>query len=159
MTILRTYVENQAILGLILLDSASKCKQTKEPGSEDCFWTHIFIFLWDYCQVFFFFLSRCKRKRIKLWYDRFQLVKKNQKNPATITQVSTASNTKWTAKKRTSYVFFIFYFYIIFLYFFIFFYIFYILLQAQKLEDWHPNTIKLTSRLVHVLCDFTTTSH
>ena len=78
MTILHTYVENQAILGFILLYSASKCKQTKEPGSEDCFWTHIFIFLLDYCQVFFFFLSRCKRNTMKLCYNRFQLKKQQQ---------------------------------------------------------------------------------
>ena len=142
MTILCTYVENQAILGLILLYSASKCKQTKEPGSEDCFWTHISILLWDYCLFFFFFLSRCKRNRMKLCYNRFQLVKK-KKTTTTTTQVSNASNTKWAAKKRTSYVVFIFYW----------------KLQAQKREGWHRNTIKLTSRLVHVLCDFTTTSH
>ena len=39
--VLRTYVENQAIL----LYRASKCKQTKEQGNEDCLWTHIFTFL------------------------------------------------------------------------------------------------------------------
>ena len=43
--VLRTYVENQAILEPILLYRASKCKQTKEQGSEDCLWTHIFTFL------------------------------------------------------------------------------------------------------------------
>ena len=42
---LRTYVESQAILEPILLYRASKCKQTKEQGSEDCLWTHIFTFL------------------------------------------------------------------------------------------------------------------
>ena len=36
--VLRTYVENQAILEPILLYRASKCKQTKEQGSEDCLW-------------------------------------------------------------------------------------------------------------------------
>ena len=45
LAVLRTYVENQAILELILLYRASKCKQTKEQGSEDCLWTHIFTFL------------------------------------------------------------------------------------------------------------------
>ena len=34
--VLRTYVENQAILEPILLYRASKYKQTKEQGSEDC---------------------------------------------------------------------------------------------------------------------------
>ena len=43
--VLRTYVENQAILEPILLYRASKCKKTKEQGSEDCLWTHIFTFL------------------------------------------------------------------------------------------------------------------
>ena len=43
--VLRTYVENQAILEPILLYRASKCKQTKQQGSEDCLWTHIFTFL------------------------------------------------------------------------------------------------------------------
>ena len=42
---LRTYVENQAILESILLYRGSKCKQTKEQGSEDCLSTHIFTFL------------------------------------------------------------------------------------------------------------------
>ena len=45
LAILRTYVENQAILEPILLYRASKCKQTKEQGSKDCLWTHIFTFL------------------------------------------------------------------------------------------------------------------
>ena len=36
LAVLRTYVENQAILEPILLYRASKCKQTKEQGSEDC---------------------------------------------------------------------------------------------------------------------------
>ena len=43
--VLRTYVENQAILEPILLYRASKYKQTKEQGSQDCLWTHIFTFL------------------------------------------------------------------------------------------------------------------
>ena len=36
LAVLHTYVENQAILESILLYPASKCKQTKEQGSEDC---------------------------------------------------------------------------------------------------------------------------
>ena len=43
--VLCIYVENQAVLDPILLYHASKCKQTKEQGSEDCLWTHIFTFL------------------------------------------------------------------------------------------------------------------
>ena len=45
LAVLRTYVENQAILEPILLYRASKCKQTKEQASEDCLWTHISTFL------------------------------------------------------------------------------------------------------------------
>ena len=45
LAVLRTYVENQAILEPILLYRASKCKQTKEQGSKDCLWTRIFTFL------------------------------------------------------------------------------------------------------------------
>ena len=36
LAVLRTYIENQAILEPILRYRASKCKQTKEQGSEDC---------------------------------------------------------------------------------------------------------------------------
>ena len=42
LAVLRTYVENQAILEPILLYRASKCKETKEQGSEDCLRTHFF---------------------------------------------------------------------------------------------------------------------
>ena len=42
---LPTYVENQAILELILLYQASKCKQTKEQGSEKCLWSQVFTLL------------------------------------------------------------------------------------------------------------------
>ena len=42
--VLRTYVENQAILEPILLYRASKCKQTKEQDSEDCLCSHILPF-------------------------------------------------------------------------------------------------------------------
>ena len=44
LAILRIYVENQAILEPMLLYRVSKCKQTKEQGSNDCLWTHIFTF-------------------------------------------------------------------------------------------------------------------
>ena len=48
LAVLRTYVENQAILEPILLCRASKCKQTKGHGSENCLRTHILTFLCDY---------------------------------------------------------------------------------------------------------------
>ena len=51
----RPYVENLEILLPILLYRASKCKQTKEQGSGDCLWTHIFTSLCGYCQPFSFF--------------------------------------------------------------------------------------------------------
>ena len=44
LAVLGTYVENQVILEPILLYRTSKCKQTKGKGSENCLWTHIFIF-------------------------------------------------------------------------------------------------------------------
>ena len=55
--VLRTYLEKQAILEPILFYCPSKCKQTKEQGSEGCLWTHIFTFLYDY-QVFFLFPAK-----------------------------------------------------------------------------------------------------
>ena len=45
LAVLYIYAENQAILEPILLYQASKYKQTKEQGSEDCLWAHIFTFL------------------------------------------------------------------------------------------------------------------
>ena len=69
----RTYVENQATLEPILLYRASKCKQNKKQGSEDCLWTHIFTFSSDYCQFFFFFMSRCKQNRIKQFVKETQI--------------------------------------------------------------------------------------
>ena len=45
LAVLRTYVENQAILEPILLYWRSKFKQIKEQGSENCLWTHMFTFL------------------------------------------------------------------------------------------------------------------
>ena len=80
LAVLRTYVENQAILEPILLYRVSKFKQTKEQGSEDCLWTHILTFLWDYCQLFFFFMSRRKQNKIKVCYNRLQCVKETQTN-------------------------------------------------------------------------------
>ena len=76
--VLRTYVENQAILEPIPLYRKSERKQTQEQGSENCLWNHILNFLCDYCQFFSFFLSRCKQKRIKLCNNRFQFVKETQ---------------------------------------------------------------------------------
>ena len=63
LVVLRTYIENQAILELILLYLASKCKQTKEQGSEDCLWTHIFTFLSDYCPFFSFLYQDANKTR------------------------------------------------------------------------------------------------
>ena len=45
LAVLCTYAENQVMLEPVLLYRTSKCKQTKEQGSEDCLWTHIFTFL------------------------------------------------------------------------------------------------------------------
>ena len=56
--VLWVYVENQAILEPIVLYPASKCKETKEQGSEDCLWPHIFTFLRDYYIGFFLFSTK-----------------------------------------------------------------------------------------------------
>ena len=45
LAVLRSYVENQAILEPILFYQPLKCTQTKEQGCEDCLWIHIFTFL------------------------------------------------------------------------------------------------------------------
>ena len=63
LAILHTYVENQAILEPILLYRASKCKQTKEQGSKECLWTHIFTFLKNHCQSFSFFCQDAIKTR------------------------------------------------------------------------------------------------
>ena len=73
LAVLRTYVENQAILKTILLCLVSKCKQTKEQGSD-----LFFNFFTRLLSVFFFFLSRCKQNNIKLRYSRLQFVKKHK---------------------------------------------------------------------------------
>ena len=85
LAVLRIYVENRAILETILLYRSSKCKQIKEQGSEDCLWTHIFAFLYDYCQpLFFFFCQDAKKSRKKLCHNRLQFIKETE------TQLSTA---------------------------------------------------------------------
>ena len=43
--VLHAYVKNQATLEPLLLYRTSKSKQTKEWGSYDSLWTHIFTFL------------------------------------------------------------------------------------------------------------------
>ena len=55
--VLGTYVENQAILEPILLYRASKYKQTKEQGSADCLWTHIFTFIRLLSDFFLFYVK------------------------------------------------------------------------------------------------------
>ena len=76
---LRTYVENQAILEPILLYWASKCKQTKEQGSEDCLWTHIFTF-YKIIVSFFSFLCQDANKTRSNCHNRLQFVKETQTN-------------------------------------------------------------------------------
>ena len=57
LAVLRTYDENQAILEPIRLYQASKYKQTKEQGNEDCLWTHIFIFFQIIVSFFFVYVK------------------------------------------------------------------------------------------------------
>ena len=61
LAVLHNYVENQAILEPILLYRASKCKQTKEQGSEDFLCTHIFTFLCDYYQFLSFYCQNANK--------------------------------------------------------------------------------------------------
>ena len=49
-----------------------------DQGSEDCLWTHIFPFSYDYCLIFFFFISRCKQSKIKIFYVTLQFVKETK---------------------------------------------------------------------------------
>ena len=65
-SVLCVYVENQAKIEPILLYRASKCKQTKEQGSDDCLWTHIFTFSRDYYSDYYtlFFSFFCQNANI-----------------------------------------------------------------------------------------------
>ena len=65
LAVLRTYVEKQAIIEPILLYRVSKCKQTKEQGSEDCLWTHIFTFYKIIVSFFSFLCQDANKKRSK----------------------------------------------------------------------------------------------
>ena len=61
LTVPRTYVENQAILKPILL--ISKCKQTKEQGSEHCYGL-LFLPFYKIIVSFFSFLCQDANKTI-----------------------------------------------------------------------------------------------
>ena len=75
LAVLRTYVENQAILETILLYQASKCKQTKGQGSEDCLFLPYYKIIVSF---FFFLMSRCKQNKIKLAIIGYNLSKKHK---------------------------------------------------------------------------------
>ena len=55
--VLRTYVENQGILEPILLYRASKCKQTKEQGSEDIYGLKFLHFYKTIVRFFLFYIK------------------------------------------------------------------------------------------------------
>ena len=57
LAVLRTYVENQAILELILLYRDSVCKQIKDQCSEECLWTHIFTLFKIIVSFFLFYVE------------------------------------------------------------------------------------------------------
>ena len=59
----RTYVENHAILKPILLYLISKCKQTKEQGSEHCYGL-LFLPFYKIIVSFFSFLCQDANKTI-----------------------------------------------------------------------------------------------
>ena len=63
LAILRTYVDNQAILEPILLYRGSKCKQTKDQGREDWLWTNIFYLFYKIIVSFFSFFCQNTNKR------------------------------------------------------------------------------------------------
>ena len=60
LAVLRTYVDNQVIPEPILLYWTSKCKLTKEQGSEDCLWSHIFGLI---LSAFFLFYVKMQTKQ------------------------------------------------------------------------------------------------
>ena len=60
--VLRIYVENQATLEPVLLHRASKCKQTKDQGSEDCLWTYFYLFV-RLLSAFFLFYAKMQTKQ------------------------------------------------------------------------------------------------
>ena len=62
----------------ILFYHASKCKQTKEKGSEDSLWTHNFTFLCDCCQLFFFFVQDANKPESKCPIKRYNLSKTHE---------------------------------------------------------------------------------
>ena len=77
--VLRTSVENQAILEPIPLYRKSERKQTQEQGSENCLWNHILNFLCDYCQFFsFFFCQDANKKGSNCAIIGFNLSKKRK---------------------------------------------------------------------------------
>ena len=91
LAVLHNYVENQAILEPILLYRASKCKQTKEQGSEDCLCTHICTFLCDYYQFFSFYCQNANITGSKFAIIGCNLSKKHR---------LVLYQTQWTAQLR-----------------------------------------------------------
>ena len=135
--VLRTYVENQAILELILLYRASKCKKKQGAGQRGLFMGPYFYLFIRLLSAFFLFMSRCKQNKIKLSIIGCNLSKKHK-----ITLYKT-QNRESNYVDRTS-------FSLIFTRSY---------LPAQKFGDRHPNTIELAGCLVHALCDFKATWH
>ena len=118
LAVLRTYVENQSILELILFYLASKYKQTKEKGSDDCFWTHIFTFyffiiMFSLLSGFFllFFLSTCKYNRIKLCYNKLHFVKETKISTVSNTSCSYILSSCWKSSLNLSITFYVYIFF------------------------------------------------
>ena len=85
LTVSRTYVENHAILKPILLYLISKCKQTKEQGSQHCYGL-LFLPFYKIIVSFFSFLCQDANKAISdcATID-YNLSKKNKKKTHTHT--------------------------------------------------------------------------
>ena len=127
---MRIETENQAILEPILLTGLQNIKQTKEQGSQDCSWIHIFTFF-----IFFSFLCQDVNKtRLNCAIIGCNLSKKHK-----LTLYKTQNGESNYVDHSFSLIFTRSY------------------LPAQNLGDRHPNTIELASCLVHVLCDFNAT--
>ena len=92
--------------------------------------SYFYLFI-DYCRLSFFFMSRCKQIKIKLCY----LSKKQTNSIKHRTESQTTSVISFSLIFTRSY------------------------LPVQNLGDRHPNTIELTSCLVHALSDSKATWH
>ena len=120
LAVLRSYVENEAILESIPLFRGSKCKQTKQKGSEDCYETISLPFYKIIVSFFFFFNQDVNKTSSNCAIIGCNLSKEHK-----LTQYKTQNGEPNYVDK--------------------FFFTFFQELPVQKLGDRHPNTIELAS--------------